>query len=412
MRAGCAGPRANRITRPLQNSGSPARRHREPRTRRRHRVRTCSRARDRRSRKRAGHRARKRRARARACRSAHRDCEQLASICARHRARSRLQRIWNSSTTRSWSPRRARSIARGKSADLPGVAPSATAPTRCARSAIARMSERVDDLLDLERQVLRRHSHGDAPAPVRDSARRHPARRGSDAFAARRRSMRRSSPASALAARRPDFARGHSRRRAGHSHAGRGRASVLDDRARHVAHPRRRAGHAHAPRRTHDALAAAEQRSQRAQQRKRGASPPRTPIAALASGERIEVFANLPASLADAQAGRWRRAPKAAACCAPSSCSWSATPRPTKTSSCAATSGIARALGGRPLVIRTLDIGGDKPIPYLPLPAGGESGARPARRAHQPVAARSAATCSCARSCACSPRASAASCCR
>ena len=30
---------------------------------------------------------------------------------------------------------------------------------------------------------------------------------------------------------------------------------------------------------------------------------------------------------------------------------------------------IAEALGGRPLIIRTLDIGGDKPIPYLPLPA-------------------------------------------
>lgn len=29
---------------------------------------------------------------------------------------------------------------------------------------------------------------------------------------------------------------------------------------------------------------------------------------------------------------------------------------------------VARALGGRPLVIRTLDVGGDKPLPYLPLP--------------------------------------------
>jgi phosphocarrier protein FPr/phosphocarrier protein len=29
---------------------------------------------------------------------------------------------------------------------------------------------------------------------------------------------------------------------------------------------------------------------------------------------------------------------------------------------------IARALDGRPLTVRTLDIGGDKPIPYLPLP--------------------------------------------
>src|SRR5262249_9097753 len=30
---------------------------------------------------------------------------------------------------------------------------------------------------------------------------------------------------------------------------------------------------------------------------------------------------------------------------------------------------IARALGGRPLTIRTLDIGGDKPAAYLPFPA-------------------------------------------
>jgi phosphoenolpyruvate-protein phosphotransferase len=30
--------------------------------------------------------------------------------------------------------------------------------------------------------------------------------------------------------------------------------------------------------------------------------------------------------------------------------------------------GIAKALGGRPLVIRTLDVGGDKPLAYLPLP--------------------------------------------
>jgi phosphocarrier protein FPr/phosphocarrier protein len=29
---------------------------------------------------------------------------------------------------------------------------------------------------------------------------------------------------------------------------------------------------------------------------------------------------------------------------------------------------IAEALGGRPLIVRTLDIGGDKPVPYLPFP--------------------------------------------
>ena len=27
------------------------------------------------------------------------------------------------------------------------------------------------------------------------------------------------------------------------------------------------------------------------------------------------------------------------------------------------------ALGGRPLVVRTLDVGGDKPLPYWPMPA-------------------------------------------
>jgi multiphosphoryl transfer protein len=31
--------------------------------------------------------------------------------------------------------------------------------------------------------------------------------------------------------------------------------------------------------------------------------------------------------------------------------------------------GIAEALGGRPLILRTLDVGGDKPLPYLPVPA-------------------------------------------
>jgi phosphoenolpyruvate-protein kinase (PTS system EI component) len=30
--------------------------------------------------------------------------------------------------------------------------------------------------------------------------------------------------------------------------------------------------------------------------------------------------------------------------------------------------GIAEPLGGRPLIVRTLDVGGDKPLPYLPVP--------------------------------------------
>jgi multiphosphoryl transfer protein len=35
----------------------------------------------------------------------------------------------------------------------------------------------------------------------------------------------------------------------------------------------------------------------------------------------------------------------------------------------AAYRGIAEPLGGRPLIVRTLDVGGDKPLPYLPVPA-------------------------------------------
>ena len=30
---------------------------------------------------------------------------------------------------------------------------------------------------------------------------------------------------------------------------------------------------------------------------------------------------------------------------------------------------VAQALGGRPMILRTLDVGGDKPLPYLPMPA-------------------------------------------
>ena len=67
-------------------------------------------------------------------------------------------------------------------------------------------------------------------------------------------------------------------------------------------------------------------------------------------------------------ARRCRRARKAAACCAPNSCSSNATPRPMKKNNGAATSRWRRSSGPGPLVIRTLDIGGDKPIPYLPLP--------------------------------------------
>ena len=39
-----------------------------------------------------------------------------------------------------------------------------------------------------------------------------------------------------------------------------------------------------------------------------------------------------------------------------------------RTNNCAATSRWRGSWAARPLIIRTLDIGGDKPIPYLPMP--------------------------------------------
>ena len=119
-----------------------------------------------------------------------------------------------------------------------------------------------------------------------------------------------------------------------------------------------------------------------------------------------------PASL-PTRARRWRRAPRAAACCAPSSCSWIATTAPDEDEQTALLPAAwRRLLAAAPLVIRTLDIGGDKPIAYLPLPpednpALGLRGVRtslwrprPARRA----VARDPARCSLPGSCA--------SCCR
>ena len=74
--------------------------------------------------------------------------------------------------------------------------------------------------------------------------------------------------------------------------------------------------------------------------------------------------------------------------------------------------GVATAFTGRPLVVRTLDIGGDKPIAVSAAAARGQPGARPAWRARRACGIRTCCGCSCARSCASGPPGSAAFCCR
>ena len=116
----------------------------------------------------------------------------------------------------------------------------------------------------------------------------------------------------------------------------------------------------------------------------------------LASGERIEVFANLAGSAADT---RFAVAQGAEGCglLRTEFLFLERSTAPDEAEQRRRYQEVSDALGALPLVIRTLDIGGDKPIPYLPLPRGGEPGAGVARRAHQPVAAGTASTCSCVR---------------
>jgi multiphosphoryl transfer protein len=86
-----------------------------------------------------------------------------------------------------------------------------------------------------------------------------------------------------------------------------------------------------------------------------------------ADGARIEVFANI-GSLADAQAA----AGNGAEGCGLLRTEFLFLDRqnpPSEAEQLAEYQRLAQALAGKPLTVRTLDIGGDKPIPYLPLPA-------------------------------------------
>ncbi len=86
-----------------------------------------------------------------------------------------------------------------------------------------------------------------------------------------------------------------------------------------------------------------------------------------ADGARIEVFANI-GSLADAQAA----ASHGAGGCGLVRTEFLFLEResaPSEAQQRAEYQRLAEALAGKPLTIRTLDVGGDKPIPYLPMPA-------------------------------------------
>ena len=118
----------------------------------------------------------------------------------------------------------------------------------------------------------------------------------------------------------------------------------------------------------------AEQRSRRARAKASAAEPGRT-----ADGVRIEVFANL-AGVQEARAA----VENGAEGCGLLRTEFLFMDRdaaPSEDEQLAAYQAIAEALAGRPLIIRTLDIGADKPAPYLALardenPALGVRGVR------------------------------------
>ena len=87
----------------------------------------------------------------------------------------------------------------------------------------------------------------------------------------------------------------------------------------------------------------------------------------LADGTRIEVLANL-GSVADAELAV-RNGAEGCGLLRTEFLFLERQSAPDEAEQCAEYQHIATALEGRPLTIRTLDIGGDKPIPYLPLPA-------------------------------------------
>ncbi|HLY80283.1 MAG TPA: phosphoenolpyruvate--protein phosphotransferase [Caulobacteraceae bacterium] len=105
----------------------------------------------------------------------------------------------------------------------------------------------------------------------------------------------------------------------------------------------------------------AERRSRRAKARASAAEPCRT-----ADGARIEVFANL-ASIEEAKTAVDNGAEGCGLLRTEFLFMERDTP-PSEDEQAAAYQAIAEALDGRPLIIRTLDIGADKPAPYLALP--------------------------------------------
>ena len=260
-----------------------------------------------------------------------------------------------------------RAIARGKSAAFAWRRAVRDSADTLRALGDPRMAERVDDLLDLESQVLLALA-AKRPCVVRSTAgARDSDRRGSQALAARLAGCAASSRASVS---RPAGRRRTSRfwprrwacrrwwrsaPRCSTSRMAHGSCSTRSRGNSSIAPDQDGAGGGRADTGRCDSSAS------------RPSARPRTIDCRTADGERIEVFANL-GSLAEAQVAVAHGA---------EGCGLLRTEflflerehAPDEDEQLQQYQAIADALERRPLIIRTLDIGGDKPIPYLPLPA-------------------------------------------
>ena len=225
-------------------------------------------------------------------------------------------------------------LARARSDAKPGV---------LRGSGDARFAERADDLQDLERQVLLALAGGEPEAPLALPAGHHPARGRAAALAA---DGARSRAVVGICVERA--ARPRTSRSSPPSSACRcwSRSALRWPRSRRA---RRWCSTPAAACSTSRPDASAGDARQRPSTGRppRGRARRRARACRTADGTRIEVFANL-GSRRRCGARRRATAPKAAGCCAPNSCSSTATARPSEEEQRAAYQAIADALGGPP----------------------------------------------------------------
>jgi phosphocarrier protein FPr len=115
------------------------------------------------------------------------------------------------------------------------------------------------------------------------------------------------------------------------------------------------------------AVAAAQAAQRQERERKASAARVAGEPAITADDHRVEVVANI-GGLADAQKARAAGA-EGVGLLRTEFLFLDRTEAPAEEEQFAVYRDIAQALGGQPVIIRTLDIGGDKPLPYLDLPA-------------------------------------------